>query len=81
MEDALFAAFTGGHVIQAPPPFSTMKLTPILKLGGEWIDAEAAAKRGLALTERTLKGASLVAWMTASTSALFFSSCFFSPRP
>ena len=33
-----------------------MKLTPILKLGGEWIDAEAAAKRGLALTERTLNG-------------------------
>ena len=33
-----------------------MKLTPILKLGGEWLDAETAAKRGLLMTERTLNG-------------------------
>ena len=38
-----------------------MKLLPVLKLGGEWLDAEAAANRGLNITERTLNGVRRVA--------------------
>ena len=37
-----------------------MKLDPILKLGGEWLDAEAAARRGLVLSETHGNGVSRV---------------------
>jgi hypothetical protein len=33
-----------------------MNLIPILKIGGEWLSAEDAAKRGLILTERQSNG-------------------------
>ena len=38
-----------------------MKLTPILKLGGEWLDAEAAANRGLVISETIADGIRRVA--------------------
>ena len=38
-----------------------MTLAPVLKLGGEWLDAAAAAKRGLVLSERAGNGARRVA--------------------
>ena len=38
-----------------------MNLAPVLKLGGEWLDAAAAAKRGLVLSERAENGARRVA--------------------
>ncbi|MBP5543952.1 MAG: hypothetical protein ILM98_07745 [Kiritimatiellae bacterium] len=38
-----------------------MNLVPILKLGGEWLDAEAAANRGLVISETIADGIRRVA--------------------
>ncbi|MBR3086383.1 MAG: alpha-galactosidase [Kiritimatiellae bacterium] len=38
-----------------------MKLSPVLKLGGEWLDAKEAAKRGLFLTEGRENGVRRIA--------------------
>ena len=38
-----------------------MTLEPILKIGGEWLDAGAAARRGLLLSEREAGGVRMVA--------------------